>query len=69
MSIKLGTRVRMLEDAPPFNGEFSYRKDDIGIVTKAGRKYLLVNFNGVEGQHVHDDGKWLVPRSDCEVIE
>lgn len=66
----VGDRVRMKRDAiPTVQGDMYYRKGDVGTITKKGNGYAYVNFNGVEGQHVHDDGKWLVPRPDCEVIK
>lgn len=65
----IGTRVRMLQDSPASeDGEFFYRKGDIGIVISAMGGWPTIDFNGVEGQAVLDDGVWVACRHRFEVL-
>lgn len=59
-----GTRVKMLRDSHADEDEFFWRKGDIGVLTGTG----FINFNGVEGQAVLDDGEWFACASSFEVL-
>ena len=69
--IKIGTRVRMLDDnaSVTCKGEFFWRKDHIGIVGVIDPYGALIDFNGVDGQPVLSVGRWRAMPSDFEVIE
>ena len=63
--IKIGTRVRMLVDHPPY-----YNNGDIGHIIDVGDKGHMVeiDFNDIAGQAVCVDGKWYTRRIDFEVL-
>jgi hypothetical protein len=66
----MDVRVKMKDDSPASGDEFFWRKGDIGTIANPKRNGGgIVDFNGIEGQAVLDDGKWFAFPPLFEVLE